>query len=341
MPRKKPPHVEQFRDRHGRLRTYFRRGHGRRVSLPPLGAADFDQAYERVLAGILPASRATRGVPQQGTIEALVISYLRSSEYFNIRNSTKKSYSTRIEVPRREHGYRTVSGLTRDRIVTIILRPYADRPGAAHSLLKMLRILIRHAIQIGWLSNDPSIGIKRPRLNEIRSWSDEEIESFRARWLIETRERLALELFLGTGQRISDVHRMTWADIKNEAIRVTQQKTGERLEIPLSAELRNVLARAQRKHVTIINTAYGKPFTVAGFSRFMRDAITSAGLPLDCKPHGLRKAAGRVLAEAGCTTCEIMSILGHRSLAEAERYTRGARQALLARSAIAKVQDRT
>jgi integrase len=47
-----------------------------------------------------------------------------------------------------------------------------------------------------------------------------------------------------------------------------------------------------------------------------------AGLPLDCQPHGLRKAAGRRLAEVGCTAHEIMSVLGHQTLAEAGRYTR-------------------
>src|SRR5258705_9644309 len=58
----------------------------------------------------------------------------------------------------------------------------------------------------------------------------------------------------------------------------------------------------------------------------LRDAITAAGLPLDCQPHGLRKAAGRRLAEAGCTAHEIMAVLGHKTLAEAERYTRGGGQ---------------
>ena len=53
----------------------------------------------------------------------------------------------------------------------------------------------------------------------------------------------------------------------------------------------------------------------------MRDAITAAGLPLDCKPRGLRKAAGRLLAEAGATAKMIMAVLGHTTLAEAERYT--------------------
>jgi hypothetical protein len=43
----------------------------------------------------------------------------------------------------------------------------------------------------------------------------------------------------------------------------------------------------------IITTAYGTSFTVDGFSGWMRGAISEAGLPLDCKPLGLRKAAGR------------------------------------------------
>jgi hypothetical protein len=80
---------------------------------------------------------------------------------------------------RTKHGQRTVAGLTRERILKGILEPYADRPGAAHSILKMLRVLVRHAIDIGWLNHDPSLGIKRPKINRIRSWTENEIETFR------------------------------------------------------------------------------------------------------------------------------------------------------------------
>ena len=93
--------------------------------------------------------------------------------------------------------------------------------------------------------------------------------------------------------------------------------------------------------MTIINTEYGKPFTVDGFSQWIRHAITGAGLPLDCQPHGLRKAAGRRLAEAGCTAHEIMAVLGHKTLAEAERYTREADQVWLATEAMTKLEGRT
>ena len=70
----------------------------------------------------------------------------------------------------------------------------------------------------------------------------------------------------------------------------------------------------------------------------MRDAISEAGRPHDCKPHGLRKAAGRLLAEAGATAKMIMSILGHTTLAEAERYTEEAYQADLAEDAVIKLE---
>jgi hypothetical protein len=44
-----------------------------------------------------------------------------------------------VEVLLTRHGHRTLAGLSRGRIITGILQPYADRPSAALSILKMLR----------------------------------------------------------------------------------------------------------------------------------------------------------------------------------------------------------
>jgi len=54
--------------------------------------------------------------------------------------------------------------------------------------------------------------------------------------------------------------------------------------------------------------------------------------------HGLRKAAARRLAEAGCSTHEIAAITGHASLKEVARYTEAADRKRLAQSAMAKVR---
>jgi integrase len=339
MPRKLPPFVERWRDRHGKLRVYFRKGKGTRIALPAsIGSGDFNAAYQAALSGHLAPTQEHRARPAPGTIDALIISYMRSAAYLGLRGTTKAGYASRIEALRTQHGHRTVAGLSRERIITGILQPYADRPGAALTILKMLRVLIRHAIDIGWLKHDPSLGIKRPKTHEIRSWTDPEIKAFEERWPIGTKQRLAFALLLYTGQRRSDVHRMTWTDVSGATIRVVQQKTGRKLAIPLHPELLTMLATIDRDRATIIKTERGQPFTVDGFSQWLRDAITEAGLPLDCQPHGLRKAAGRRLAEAGCTTHEIMAVLGHTTLAEAERYTREADQGRLATEAVAKLQ---
>ena len=59
-----------------------------------------------------------------------------------------------------------------------------------------------------------------------------------------------------------------------------------------------------------------------------------AGFPLEAIKY--------CLAEAGCTTREIMAVLGHDTLSEVERYTRDAEQVRLARSAMNKLtRDRS
>ena len=73
-------------------------------------------------------------------------------------------------------------------------------------------------------------------------------------------------------------------------------------------------------------TAKGRPFTAAGFGNWFREACDAAGLAKGCSAHGLRKAACRRLAEAGCSANVIASISGHKTLKEVSRYTRDADQ---------------
>jgi integrase len=337
-PRKLPPHVETFHDRRGKLRVYFRRGKGARIALPAdVNSDDFKEAYAAALAGNVSA-RKKREAATPGTIGALILSYQRSQGYLSLRPTTQANYQWLLEKLRAKHAHRTLSGMQREGIVTKILAPYAGRPGLWLSILRLLRVLVRHAIEIGLMRHDPTLGIKRPKLGEVRSWTDDEIAKFEARWPIGSKERLAFALMLYTGQRRSDVYRMTWAQFDVAAVKVTQQKTGARLVIPLHTDLRAVLAAAPRDNFTVLNSIRRRPFTITGYSAFFRDAITAAGLPEDCQPHGLRKAAGRRLAEAGCSAREIMSILGHKTMSEAERYTRDADQQRLAEAAIVRLE---
>jgi enterobacteria phage integrase len=132
---------------------------------------------------------------------------------------------------------------------------------------------------------------------------------------------------------------MAWPDVDAHSIRVVQTKGGEKLLIPLHPELRTAVDAWPRKHVVILTTNYGKPFSTAGYGSWFSTTIRAAGLPLRCVTHGLRKAAARRLAEAGCSANEIAAVTGHRTLQEVERYTRAADQKRLARSALARLQE--
>ena len=59
-----------------------------------------------------------------------------------------------------------------------------------------------------------------------------------------------------------------------------------------------------------------------------------AGLPDECALHGLRKALGSRLAEAGLTEHQIAAVLGHAGTGAVKAYTRGADQKRLAAEAL-------
>src|SRR5205085_7521197 len=110
MPRKLPPFVECWRDRHGKLRVYFRKAKGRRVPLPAsIGSDGFNAAYQAALSGQLRPARERHSRPAPGTIAALITSYIRSAAYIGLRETTKAGYVSRIEALRIQHGHRTVA----------------------------------------------------------------------------------------------------------------------------------------------------------------------------------------------------------------------------------------
>jgi integrase len=197
---------------------------------------------------------------------------------------------------------------------------------------------MRVAIEDELRDDDPTIGVKsfRRKGDGHHSWTDDEIAQFRAKFPLGSRHRLALELLLNTGQRLSDVARMGKQHVKERRIHVRQVKTGKHMEIPIHVDLMSALESCAHDNLTFVMTQFGKPFTSKGFANWFAEGIDAAALPERCVTHGLRKAAARRLAEVGCTSHEIASITG-QSLQEVERYTRAADQVRLAEAAIHKL----
>jgi integrase len=290
--------------------------------------------YEAALGGQEPRQVGACHT-KSGSISALIVKFYRSGEWAGLAKSTQVTYRGIFERFRVEHGHRLVADLAREHVRAIIAKKSAT-PQAANNLRKMIRLLMRFAVEEGWRRDDPTLEVKaiKVRSDGFYTWTEDDIAAFEKHWRIGTKQRLAMALALYTGQRRSDLVRMGKQHIRNRRIQITQQKTNTKLAIRIHPELQAVLDSTPSDHLTFLTTAYGQPFTSKGFGGWFRAACDSAGLAKGCSVHGLRKAACRRLAEAGCTANEIASISGHRTLKEVARYTSAADQERLADTAI-------
>jgi integrase len=337
-----PRYVHAYNDRHGALRTYFRRG-ADKVALPrPPLSDDWWQAYRAFLAGDLAKAEETRQVGAErtlpGTVSALVVAYLTSADYAALAPVTKANRRNILDRWREQWGDRRLKDLQARHVVGW-LDERRDTPAAAQNFLKALKPAARHGVAIGLLQTDPTASVKAPRAKKtggFHPWSDEEVGTYRAHHALGTNARLALELLIGTAQRRSDVVRMGRQHLRGDVIQVRQGKTGATLVVPIGPSLAAALAAVPADHLTFLVTGQGKPYSAAGFGNQFREWVDQSGLPKACAAHGLRKAACRQLAEAGCTAHEIQAISGHVTLAEVQRYCAAADQAVLARRAAKK-----
>lgn len=196
-------------------------------------------------------------------------------------------------------------------------------------------------------ADNPCAGVRKLRVrgDGFRAWGEDAIALYEARWPVGTRQRLAFDLLLYTGQRRSDVVGMSRAHLRESEdgpeIRVIQSKTRRPLWIPLHPALAASIPATPRTGLFLLESEYGRPYSAKGFGMRFSAWARAAGVEPGYSAHGLRKACGRRLADAGCTAHQIMAVLGHRSLAEAERYTATADQRRLARAAIDRLPGGT
>lgn len=327
-----------YRDRHGKARWRFRKaGMSEAQTAALFDSKEWWGWYSACLAGAVRQMGADRTKP--GTFHALIVAYYQSSNWKGLRPDTQRAYRGEIERFRAEDGDALVRDL-KARHIARMMDLKADTPAAANNLLRVLRVLLAFAVAREWRAENPAMAVKklRYRSDGFHTWSEEEIAQFEAFWPLGSKERLAFDLLLYTGQRSADVRAMTTGQIKDGFLSLRQSKTDEPLTIQIHPALDASLNACPSGHLVLVVTQFGKPFSPKGFGNWISAAAKKAGLPSGCAAHGLRKSAAVRLAQAGCTVHEIMSITGHKSLKEVERYTRATDQKANAIVAMGKVR---
>jgi len=335
-------YVHQWIDnRHGKAkaRFYFRRRGFKQVLLPGLpGSHEFERAYAEAITRELPprAAGADKRI-RAGSVDALVLMYFASPKFLNLAPATQMTYRGILNAFTKEHGAKPVASLATHHLEAM-LAGKAKTPAAANHWLRLTKQLMRLAKRAGMRDDDPSRDIERLRhkTTGFHTWTEDEITQFESHHAIGSKPRLALALMLYFAQRRSDVVKMGPQHVRNGLAQVRHQKTGRMLTIPVHPDMQAVLDASAIGHLNFLTTAYGKPFTAAGFGNWFADRCDEAGLP-HCRAHGLRKAQCRRLAEAGCSSKVIASISGHKSLREVERYVEAADQERMARQGMAAI----
>lgn len=247
--RELPKHV--YRQRNG---LYFqRRGWSSQKFENEFGTPEFWREY----AGILSQKDKPRVVTSR-TFHALIKTYHKSPRYANLKTRTALDYDKHLEFFASIMGDRNPAKMQRKDVIRL-RDANADKAYFANYSLRVLRVLMEHCVDLGWRDTNPARGV--PELKTVKKerepWLQELLEAYRHLCPIGTRERLVMELCVGTGQRIGDVLDMRWSDIQDGAFFVRQSKTKKELWVPILDELQAALDAASRHSVFILTNEWG------------------------------------------------------------------------------------
>jgi hypothetical protein len=202
MTRIKLRHVNEYRDRHGKIRRYFRRKGERAISLPGLpGSIEFMAAYQAALAVVSSPPPPSPKHVLSGSLAAVAGGYFRSAEFANLSPSSQRSYRVALKSILDAHGHRLVRDLPKEAARHIIEGIGAKRPGMANLTRSVLSKVVAYAIETGIRADNPFRGLKPYRLGTYHTWTDAEIAQFERRWPLGTRERLARPIALHRAAR--------------------------------------------------------------------------------------------------------------------------------------------
>jgi integrase len=165
-------------------------------------------AYHAAVRGEAPEPEAKR--VDERTLEFLVRRWRASSSWSELAKATQRQRDNILKHVLKTAGDKPYKAIDKAHIVAGRERR-AKTPSQANNFLNTMRALFRWAIEQDFVDTDPTEGVrivKRPKTGGFKVWTEEEIERFKDRWPLGSRERLAFTLLRTTGLRRGDAARL-------------------------------------------------------------------------------------------------------------------------------------
>lgn len=338
MPKPKLPHLNHERDRHGKMRWYVRVRHGRRT--PIHGAFGSAQFLEEYKAAVLqtphapPSAKASRG-----TLAWLVASWKEHSDWQRTAPATQRQRENILKHVLEKAGGRDYGDITR----ADIRRGREDRkatPSAANNFLKTMRALFNWALAEELIDENPALGVPLfPKTKDggFPTWSVDDVQTYRDKYPLGTRERLVMEIALNTGLRRSDIVRVGGVHVHNGVIDIKTAKTGVQLYVPVLPRLQEAIDAMPPRPIWVCSERNGKPIAKESLGTMFREWCNAASVSK--RLHGLRKLCATVIADEGASELELQALFGWITNNQSAVYTREANKRRLAMQAAIRLME--
>ncbi|UCI30504.1 tyrosine-type recombinase/integrase [Mesorhizobium sp. B4-1-4] len=328
------------RNRHGKHVWYFRRPGQIRVRLPgEYNSREYINAYNDAFAGKLAVQPVGR--PAAHTLAWLLHQYRQSAHFKGLRPSTRRVRDSIFARLVGKSGTQPFKAIKRQHLQAA-MDARADQPFAANNALKAIRKMFEWAVSAGHIDLNPCDGVKpiKAKTDGFHSWTVDQVEQYRKHHPVGTRARLALDIMLFCGLRRGDVVRVGPQHVREGLITLRTSKTNTMVYLTIWPELKRSIDATTTGDLAFMVTSYGKPFsTPETFGTWFALQCDNAGLPKECRAHGLRKAGATIAADNGATAHELCAMFGWTKLATAEIYTKEADRKRLSRAASARIAN--
>jgi len=314
------------------------------LTVPP-GHRDFLDHFHAARAGVAltPASAPSEAAtPRSLTWLTLTFEEAMADqvEAGLMTAATLKQRANFFDRLRAEYGHKHMAMPTEQ--VVKIRDGMIATPGAADNMVKSIRALYGWAIERRIIEGaNPAAGVGK-LLKKHRGavpWSIADLTQFKTCHAPGTTAHLALTLFMFTACRVGDVVRLGRAnEVQRGGITWLEWQPGKAGSAPVSIPMLPPLEKALRARPVIgptyLLTDYGRPFaSAAAFGNKFRKWTASAKMS-DRSPHGIRKAAGELMAAQGASQYHVMAVHGHTQAKTSEIYTKGIERSKLASEAM-------
>lgn len=330
---------KKFLWEHPSGRWYVRRAGRYQRVYAEYGTAEFDFEYWEIMRG--------RATEVKCSWSILILELRRSDKWGEFSPRYRQDLEKVLQYLDARIGKRDVSRLMPSDIYAA-MENNRHRVRFANYIPTTISLLVKIARKKGWRKDNPAADIEQMKVPKERkkphvAWPNTAVNKMRKK--SKGIPLLIFEIGISSVQRPGDWVGFTWGDYDGDTLKLTQNKTGIKLLLLCTKQLKHQLKIAKKAFSaepeptrSILAKADGSAMSYYTMARVMRAERERLGFT-EYDLHALRYRGVKELAYAGCDDHEIAAFSGHMTIAMIQKYAGEARQEMRARSANAKREN--